>query len=265
MDLRNTKRQLVDLLKEQLSIIGGGYPVAKLGDVYEAAAVCFQAVGCSNLLISADKGGFYKNLIWAGFTRRHFLKRSVAERGTDDFHLARSRCESFFCAVAAGDLPLALEIGDLSPRGWMPDGEYDDDFSYHFFLYLLLKGGDAQPRAAALEKFEEALQGVESPRFDICKALHAVSAAEFEAAFRALIEERVAWAEDGGDLFSDDATFAPRSHIFVEGLALLRIAENLRIEPRQREHAMCPLIARGAPLAARPDDLLMEVERAIRG
>lgn len=265
MKLRDARTEILELLKEQLSIIAGGYPAAKLGEVFEDVAKCFQAIGCANLLISADAEGFHRNLIWAGFTRRHFLNRSLAERSADDFHLARSRCESFFCTIAAGDILLAREIGDLSAQRWLPDGEYEDDFSYHLFLSLVINGSDAPACASALERLEGSLRGAPPTRLDICRAIHARSSADFEAAFGALLDAHLQWVEEGRSLFSDDVTFAPRSYVFVEGLALMRLAEQLQIGPREREYPLCPSIARVNPLRARPDDLLVEIEQTMRG
>ena len=55
--------------------------------------------------------------------------------------------------------------------------------------------------------------------------------------------------------------FVPRSEVFVEGLALLRLAERLGFELRD-DYPMCPGIARLRPGKPFPDDMFPEIEAA---
>lgn len=263
MGLHETRDEILEHLKEQLSVIAGGYPAREMGSLYEEVATCFQAIGCCNLLLQADAEGFHRNLMWAALARRTFLARSLAEKSADDFRMARSRCESFFCAIAAGDWLMAREIGDLSPADVTPDGEYEDDFAYYRFVDLLIKGADAAERERILLRFEAALEGAASPRLDVCKALHSANADDFEKALRDLIGAHQDFIDESQVRFADDATFEPRSRVFVEGLALMKIAEHARIGPRAREYPLCPSIARVNPLRVRPDDIFTEIERAM--
>jgi hypothetical protein len=263
LSLREARAEILETLKEQLSVIAGGYPAREVGGVYEEVATCFQAIGCCNMLLRGDAEGFHRNLMWAALTRRTFLARIHAEKSADDFRCARSRCESFFCAIAAGDWLMAREIGDLSPADFMPDGEYEDDFAYYRFVDLLIKGANPAERERTLLRFEAALEGAASPRLDVCKALHAMNADDFEKALRDRIEAHQDFVNEDRVRFADDPTFEPRSRIFIEGLALIKIAEQARIGPTARDLPLCPSIARVNPMRVRPDDIFTEIERAM--
>ncbi|KYF90962.1 hypothetical protein BE20_03445 [Sorangium cellulosum] len=257
MSLRDIKADVIDELEENLEIIAAGHPVRELGDTYEDAARCLEALGCCKLLLEMDPARFHRDLVWAGYARRRFLRRSAAEKNEVDHHLARSRCDSFFCAIAAGALALADEIGSLSPTVWIPEGEYEEDFAYFRFLHLFLRG--AGPTAPLVEQMKSAL-GASSPRLAVVEAFEASDADAFEAAFTALVDDRNDRVDRDKTMFSDDVTFAPRASVFVEGLALLRIAELRRLGPRQREYPRCPYAARAVSVSPQPEDLFDELE-----
>jgi hypothetical protein len=65
-------------------------------------------------------------------------------------------------------------------------------------------------------------------------------------------------------LLGDDVTFEPGSYVFVEGLALLRLADRFGIGPQRREYPRCPYLVRMTPLRARPDDIFLEIEQMWR-
>lgn len=254
------QERLIDELKENLSIIAAGYPAATIGDTYEETEEHFQAIACCRLLNSWDQEGFRRYLFWAGLTRRHFLYRTREKDASSDFRRARSRSQGFFCAIAAGDLPLALEIGDLSPSMWTPDGEYEDDFAYHQFLYLAAKGANASAREAPLTQFDRALEGSSSPRLDVCTALQEGAAGPFEKAFRELVEQQSSDAEEEKARFTAVSTHEPLSRIFTEGYALIQIAQQFGIQLPRSPFPLCPVIGRLAPIERRPDDLFAEMQ-----
>src|SRR5262249_34421037 len=161
-------------------------------------------------------------------------ERSKDGRAQNDFRRARSRSEGFFCATAAGDIPLAMEISALSPAKWMKKGEYEEDFAYHEFLAVTLGGVEAAERKASLDRFEKALKGDVSTRFTVCKALHDGSADAFVESFQELCERNDSEQLAERPQFIEVATFEPRSRVFTEGFALMRIAESRSIRlPKQ--------------------------------
>ncbi|MEW5802448.1 MAG: Imm49 family immunity protein [bacterium] len=237
--------------------------MGKVGNLFEETASCFQALGICNLLLSLDLAGFSRNLIFSGYTRRYFLNQSRLEGNISDEHLAISRNESFFDAIAAGAVELAREIADLSFDEWMKDGEYEDDFCYYLFFHNYLKGSENFDRAflkKILARFEKSLERSSSGRLSICCAFYTLDQRGFEEGFQELVNERQNQIESYR--LSNDLTFEPKSHVFVEGLALLRIAEKAGF-PIQREYQYCPAIARVPASASLPGDIYGEIERII--
>lgn len=258
MSLRELQKHLIEDLQDHLSVIASRAPTAEIGAEYDAAEECFHAVACCKLLASADRAGFQRHLFWAGLTRRYFLQRCKAERTRDDFRTARSRSDGVFCAAAAGDVALAVEIGDLSPTSFQKDGECEDDFAYHVLLHGILAGADDAARSAALQALERA-SGGPSPRVDACRAIEARDGGAFEVALGALAD---AYAADRDALrarSADVPSFEPLSRVFTEGLALIRAAEHTGLKIPLRDYPLCPRNARVKPLATRPDDLFAEM------
>lgn len=262
MSLVARKAALLVDLEDQLAVIAGGSAVEKLGDEFERAARDFQAIACCNLLIKADRKGFQKHLIWSGFAQRTFLERSRRQGNTGDFRLARSRWQSLYCAVAAADDALAGEIHALAPPDWVSDGEYEEDFAYHLFVSQVATGADAPSRAAALARLEKALGDDESNRLEICRAIQAGDGKAFEDAIERLIDQRAAeMREERLTASDDDDGFEPLANIFIEGLALLRLATRTGLLSQPRDYPLCPSLAHLKPPSKRPDDLFAEIEQ----
>lgn len=258
MSLKEIQKHLVDDLKEHLSVIASRAPTAEIGAEYDAAEECFHAAGCCKLLASADRAGFQRYLFWAGLTRRYFLRRCKAEGTADDFRLARSRSDGLLCAAAAGDVALAVEIGDLSPPSFMKDGEYEEDFAYHVLLHRVLAGADPAARSKALQALER-VAGGSSPRVEACRAIAAGDADAFLAALGTLADDYRVERDGLRAKSADVPSFEPLSLVFTEGLALIRVAEGAGLKIPLRDYPLCPRSARVKPLARRPDDLFAEM------
>lgn len=258
MSLRDTQKTLLDDLKEHLAVIATRAPAAEIGADYDAAEECFHALACCKLLASADRAAFQRYLFWAGLARRYFLRRSHAEGSIGDFRCARSRSEGLFCAAAAGDVGLAVEIGEQSPPQPMQDGEYEEDFAYQLYLHHRLAGAPGADRAAALQALERA-SGGPSPRLDVCRALEAADPDAFDATLTALAGVYAAERDELRAQSADVPSFEPLSQIFTEGLALIRVAEHAGLAIPRRDYPLCPRSARVKLLAQRPDDLFADL------
>ncbi|ATB51177.1 Imm49 family immunity protein [Corallococcus macrosporus] len=259
MSLHALQQRIKEELQEHLAVIANGRPAAEQGPVYEEVEQCFQATACCALLVAADRSNFQKHLCWAALARRDFLRRSQEEGTPSDFRCARSRSEAFFCALAAGDIALAIEIGDLSPATWRPDGEYKDDFAYQYFLHQHLKRAEPGYREAVLQQLEEAVPGADPSRFDVCRALHQGAREAFESALEALIDRHSLEMDGLRPQSGDVPTFEPRSRVFIEGLALLRIASEMGLHSEARTYRLCPWTVREGALETRPDDIFAEM------
>src|SRR5262245_9645845 len=122
--VEDCRTETIDELKEALAVIASGLPGADIAESYETAVDGFQALSCACLLLEGDVGGFHRHLYWAAFARRRFWQRLRDEGQLDIPFAARSRTDAFFCALATGDVPLAIELGTAAPGEWLPDGEH---------------------------------------------------------------------------------------------------------------------------------------------
>jgi len=265
LSITEKREEIIDKIQENLSVVAGGHPMLELGEIFEELASCFQALGSCNLLLYMDQDRFYGNLIYSGFTRRYFIKRSQIEENRSDEHLAISRNESFFDVIAAGSFGLAREIVELSPKHWISDGEYEDDFAYYYFFHNYIQEFENSDKAKLndiLSQFEKSLEDDSSRRFNICKAFFNLEQECFQEEFNELITEREAAKEREKPLLEYDITFEPRKNIFVEGLALLNIANKVGFET-QKEYQYCPSIARILAKKPLPEDIYIDVDQVI--
>ena len=247
MDLTDIHQQLILEIQSGIAVVASGSPVFEIGENFELLSMHFQSLAICHLLEFADINSFRENLIRSGYCRKYFLQKSHELNSASDRHLALSRSESFMDSVAADDLLLAERIAKLSIIEWESNWEYEDDFSYFFFLHQLLLSKDNLSISFMqfiLDKFENALQGQKSWRLEICRSLLERDGKNFDKNFSYLMNEiNLLNAEKRGLLESYDFAFYPRSFISIEGLAILKFAEILNIQ-NEIEYPLCPKIGR---------------------
>ncbi len=195
-------------------------PDAKLA--LEAAAFIRQ-VGCSELLANMDSRAFFQALRQSAAIYLDLLDRRSDCSERDTYYLARSKAVPFFDAVAAQASDLVERMLPLLPGEWMRRMEPEEHFHYHMALSCLAGGtGDLE---GAMQAFERSLDGGESERFNAARALVTGDADAFNAALNAIIEQRCKAldAERESGLF-DPYFHRTEAHIFVEGIALVRLA-----------------------------------------
>jgi hypothetical protein len=257
MGLIERKNELKEELQDQLAVIAERYPVKDLGDVFEATESLYQAYACCALLVDADVTKYQERLLWSAMARRSYLRRCLTENHHNDLHQALSRSDALFCGLAAGDLALVAEIGALSGIEFDARGEYPDDFAYHRLLHALLKDVDAGALATLLAEYEVAMDGIRlRDRLDVCAALVGRDGDHFDIAFESLVEAHGQEMEEERPMNEEKPDFEPKSRLFVEGLALLRLAELRQLPIAIWERPpLIPALAIVAPLATRPQDL----------
>lgn len=220
-------------------------PLEETGPRAEELGRKLRALAIIALVTAADTDTFLHNLIRSAGVREHHLARWRAAGRDDDHDLAASRLDGWFDAVAGGATDAALRIAALSPDRWIESREYEDDHCYAMLLFALLRGDPVDASTAArLARFEAALDGAPSPRLAVVRALLARDPEAFEAAFEALLqwrEEEIDAAIGRGQM--DDAVVVPDRLVFVEGLALLRLATRAGIATAP-EYRLCPSLAR---------------------
>lgn len=220
------------------------YPIAQLGRLSYELASKFRALAIMQLLSAGSTDLFLHNLMRAGRTRQVYLQRLQDEGIAQDHFAAAGRCAPLLDAIAAGALDRARAIADLSPSS-LQVGEYVDDHHYAQLLHRLIRPRpnetECEAILAALETF---LDGEQSPRLALTRALVQRDAAAFAEAFELLLDEfelRIEEAKERGQL-EEPVTLALRE-VCVEALALLRLAE-LRGLSTETEYRYCPALAR---------------------
>ncbi len=219
-------------------------PMDQLGSLSEKVSDQLRALAIITLLAEGDTDLFYHNLLRSGLAQITFLERCRRE-GFRDFHLAISRSKAFFDVLAARDFDMARRLADLSPREWIPEGEYEDDFCYARFCHRMIQGGETAAEAGALmARFESALEGHDDARLDLLKALAAEDQDAFDDAFEGLLadHENQLESDKTRGRMEDPEVLAERQ-IFVEGLGILNLAEMLGFRTREA-YQFCPSFAR---------------------
>jgi hypothetical protein len=221
------------------------YPIEKLGELSLQVSDKLRCLAIIALLVNADPDNFYHNLIRSGISRKTYMERLKKKGIEQDHHRVSGRYEALLDAIAASDLELARRIAALSPDTWQKGHEYEDDYCYAQILHCLIQDAPAEKEIAPLlTQLETCLKGEPSARLDLCRALTARNQVEFDDAFEMLLKEQEAKiaADKARAQFEEPIVMANRM-VFVEGLAILRLAEKQGLKT-QSEYLYCPSLAR---------------------
>ena len=250
------------LLEEAREGVGGaayGPDADRAGPLYESLTDAFQGLAICNLLLHYNPEQFRTDLVFAAGARRQLLQVCLRDSASP-VHRALSRTEALFCAIAARDDVLTGELVRLGPTEWIPDGEYEADFCYHAILSHLAASQQATELASStdlIDRFEAALE-TPDPRLGICQAFLDEDPEAFRLAFDDLLVERAAWAEEMYPFRRDQLLFLAARHVFVEGLALLALADQ-KGWSMPDEYAFCPRPGRLELTSPMPEDLFIDV------
>lgn len=217
---------------------------AAIGEPCEEIWTCRRGMGVLRLLLHGDHLGFFTELARSAQCRRYYLSRCAAEQYFD-FYCTSSRSEPYFDALAASCFDLACALGRLSPPSFRDGEEYEDDFLYLRFLHRWVEATASNVELSAImRQIERVLDGASSARLEVCKAFHARDGAAFERAFSSLLEERLVEVDGEKRGIADDSVCAAAgTYVFVEGIALLRLAGAMGF-PTRLEYPLCPSLSR---------------------
>nr|WP_276509989.1 Imm49 family immunity protein [Niveibacterium umoris] len=194
-------------------------------------------------------------MIRAARVRERYLELVRKDGLVDDHHFCAGRIEGFLAACAAEDFALARTIASLSPGAWRSGHEYEDDFCYAQALFnLLAPQRDGVALAAICARWKGALKGAPGNRLAVIEALRSNDASAFEASFEGLLDERAERisADIARGQLEEAPVIADRL-VYVEGLALLRIARRLGF-PLQPDYRYCPSLAMQAMVKPFPGE-----------
>lgn len=244
--MESRPEQLLSYTRMLAEVASGQTSSQHLGGICHKLSRHYRALGIGLLLREADVDGCFHWLIQAALVRKHFLERCDADRNVTSPYRRASLTAPFFDAVTANQWKLARKIATLSSDAWRHGEEYEDDFAYARFLYLLIdfEAPDRVGLAASLEQFERALEGGTDIRLDLCRALLDKDQKVFDAAFSALLREHdLRKKKESQSVLAKDLTFEPNRQVMVEGLAVLNIATSLGLRT-QPEYRFCPGLLR---------------------
>lgn len=259
--VQKAEESILDQIKENLSVIAGPYKVEELTTQFEETSLSLQTLAITNILVGYNRDGFIANLLSSAYTLRYYLMRSKEENNTSHY-IAISRSEGFFDAVAAGSLELAKEIARLSPDYWIEDGEYEDDFCYYHFLHTFVRdfpNRDEKKLTSIISQFESCVAASSEYRLAVCKSFLLRDSDAFNEGFNDLLIQFDNEKEKRYPQLLDIADLSARKYIFVEGLALLRIAELLGFTI-DSEYQYCPSIVRVKNEIPLIEDLFKDIE-----
>lgn len=215
----------------------------------------FRALAIIGLLATGDQELFFHNLIRSGRVRQRYLATTRERGDIDDHHFASGRFEPMLDALAAGDGGLARTIFASSPTQWRVGHEYEDDYCYAQIIGRLIAGDDADGNLSPfVERLAAFAAGEPLPRLDVSRALIERSEGDFGIAFTDLVTARHRQIERDREREQlEDAVVLANRQIFVEGLALLRLAGALGLAT-EPEYLFCPSLARLPMRAPFPGD-----------
>jgi hypothetical protein len=210
----------------------------------------YRTLGLCELLLEADTEQFVLCLVDSALMRRYFLERCKHEGRWDHPECRASYIAPFCDAVAVGQRSVAVDIKRSTPPSRFEGYEYESDHAYAWMLMCL-----ADPEASGdvlecmLHDYEVALGGRPEARLAVCRAL----VEQNEAAFHPAMLELLAQFEAGVEQAEARAyRFDDHERIFVEGLALLRLADDRGIATSEH-YRYCPALARRARVSASPE------------
>ncbi len=204
----------------------------------------FHIIAVATLLVDGKPQGFFLNLCRAAENWRRLLahlRREGAPLPASKHHAP------LLGALAAGHWTLARQVAELSETRWLPGEEYRTEHVWSQVLQSLVVSGVGEGSALSpLLEAMDALGGEDmEDRALLVRALVESNESEFAKAFAhaALVRQEV--IEKRAKLFTTPVTkFAPHRYLWLEGLALLRLAERAGFPMNEEHYLYCPPLAR---------------------
>ncbi len=229
--------------------------MSSVGDAarfYEDIQRVLRANAILRIFINGDAQGFCHDLTLSAYARRSFLRWAHRD-GYVGRRSGTSYRSGLVDAIAAGGFGLAKGIGALSRPSPLQGKEYADDFWYARTTQLLSSDAPKSEIEEALVSFGIALDGESSPRFDVCRSVVLRDEHGFEAAFEGLLRKRDEETALLRMRAAEDVVLALDAMLFVEGCALIRIAEHRSMDV-PRVWRGCPILALQSEMEPAPDD-----------
>ncbi|HYO67840.1 MAG TPA: Imm49 family immunity protein [Archangium sp.] len=236
-------------LRRSLSAVTRGQVT---GDTLASIAMAYRILALCALLRKADSEQFARLLCKSGQVRLHLLERTVVGLEVPPAVMAVSNDVGFSASLAAGDLPTAQKIAARSSNTYVKGWEDEEDFLFFHFLQQMLRApAEADPLLRIMGRWNGIVDGEPTPYRSICQALLDRDASRFSTSFEEMLETRKDSLRRYRKQFDFDRELhATEGKVYLNGLALIRLAESRGIATRER-YEMIPrpaLLARCPPL-----------------
>lgn len=206
----------------------------------------FRRYGCGLLLATLDLDDFVDALYKSGIVYRTLLEAKASVSPDDAYYLCRARGTPLLDALAIDAVDLAQEIASHMANDFVDGMEFPNAYYYFGALMAISTSGEGPGiDQAYLLRYEEALQGLPCPRFEMLRAIVESDSEAFDAALTTRLDEvwdSIAEKRDNEALLpEEDLTEA---NVDVEGLALARLARRHGLTIR-REYPLIPDVVLG--------------------
>lgn len=221
-------------------------PLEEVGELSLDLEHKISGIAIILLLTKADSDGFLHNLIRAAKIWERYLERGRAEAGgTDDHNFCAGIFAPVLDALAAREFTLATKLCELAPTEYRPGHEAETDYCYGRILCgLTTRRLPAAEVASLIDRCANTGDEMSVARVECCRPLLEHAEEAFEEAFAALVSARQ--REVSADRRRGQVESAPilaHRELFVEGIALLNLAERLGFV-QAAEYPLCPSLAR---------------------
>jgi len=209
----------------------------------ERVLLLLHVIAAATLLVDGNPQGFFLNLCRMAENQRRLTALLLSRR---ELPPPARKNAGLLAALAAGDFKLADALATISGTPPQPE-DYEDE---HLWATILQHFARLVPLpAAATESLVGRLEALGSKelgsRCAIARALLAGNARDFAEAFEvARLEYEEITEKRAADFTTPVTAFAPHRFLWLEGLALLRLAERAGIAPAEMELRYCPALAR---------------------
>jgi|GEM_PF-3286375 hypothetical protein len=207
-----------------------------------------RQLACGVWLADLDVEGFRRHLLQGARAYLGLLREREGRPGLDAYALCASRALPLVDALAGGHGGAAREVAERMTPRWTRRMEPRADFLFFHALGGLARGEEV---AGVLDEASGA--GLESPRFDVLRALAAGDVRAFESALEARVDEWQGELEQQRrrEALPPEAA-STEAHVCLEAVALLHLARGrgLRAEVPPRyvpPEVVPPLVTEVAP------------------
>ncbi|MCY1041924.1 hypothetical protein OV208_11420 [Corallococcus sp. bb12-1] len=219
--------------------------------VYRAFCQSLETLAFCALLGRADVMGFSRGLMRAALHWKALLEH--ARDHEPGARVPASWNGPLLGAICCGPRSFACELAALSARAPTPP-EYDDEFLSALLLQEYLRsrfvaGSEPADLEVLCERMEDYL-GKQTPRAEVYRAVSRRDGRLFPEAFQAWNEEVAGELRTRAEAPGAPPALEVGRYIWLEGMAVLKLAEEEGLWVPDRIHRLIPPLARSAPTLA---------------